>query len=235
MKRQDRREFLRQLAVATGGIVVLPTAFSCTGGGDGSDAAPQGEPGPGNGVELIEEEVLEVPLVMPADWDPVAFNLERGNAGAIPESYLDDINGPDGVPKHLGKHLPFVPEVDPALVPEGYIAIMWGDPDKGYAQHPQAREGSEAYPVGHWYNWVRVRKAVDGEAEEAESEFTAWPKSAYGDTGLFVAADGGDIEVDSGKNTVYLVKLPSDVVAGDTVRIYGHCLYHGEYVDFLVT
>jgi hypothetical protein len=232
MDTSDRREFLRQLAVATGAVVVLPSAISCTGG-SGEQGAPATDAAQPNGVALMEDKVIEVPLAVPADWDPVVFNRERGNAGAIPEFYLDDINGPDGVPKHLGKHLPYVPAVDASLVPEGHLALMWGDPDKGYAMHPQSPEGSEAYPVGHWFNWIRVRKAVDGDAEEEESAFTAWPESAYGDTGHFVAADGGDITADSGKHTVYLVKLPADVAPGDTVRIYGHCLYHGEYVDFL--
>lgn len=229
MKAQDRREFLKQLAIATGGVVVLPLAVSCKGGAGSDKASVTEDPG----VELVEPVMAAVPLVLAADWDPVAFNTDRGNAGAIPAEYLPDINGPDGVPKHLGKHLPYVPQVDPALVPEGYLALMWGDPDKGYAMHPQSPEGSESYPMGHWYNWIRVRKAVEGEAIEAESEFTSWPGPADGDSGLFVAADGGDPAADGGKNTVYLVRLPDDVVAGDTVRIYAHCLYHGEYVDFL--
>ncbi len=229
---QDRREFLRRLAVATGGVVVLPMAVSCTN--DRTDAgSATAVDATEAGVELVDAGMAEVPVTRPEGWDPVGFNTERGNAGAIPDSYLPKINGPDGIPKHLGKHLPYVPSVDPALVPAGYLAIMWGDPDKGYAKHPQAPEGAENYPLGHWYNWIRVRKAVEGEAIEVESEFTAWPGPGEGDTGLFIAADGGDIAVDGGRNTVYLVKLPDDIAAGDTVRIYGHCLYHGEYVDFV--
>ena len=233
MTRQDRREFLRRLALATGGAVVLPMAVSCSKSGEETPAPPAEPVTEGGGVELVENAVSEVPLTAPEDWNPVVFNTDRGNAGAIPESYLDDINGPDGVPKHLGKHLPFVPQVDPALVPAGTLALMWGDPDKGYARHPQSPEGSEAYPLGHFYNWIRVRKAVEGEAEEVESIFSAWPAPAEGDNGLFVGADGGDAAADGGRNTVYLVQLPADVAPGDTVRIYGHCLYHGEYVDFL--
>lgn len=229
MRIQDRREFLRQLAIATGGVVVLPMAISCTGGSESEEVVVTEDAG----VELVKPAMAAVPFVLAADWDPVVFNTDRGNAGAIPEGYLPDINGPDGVPKHMGKHLPYVPQVDPALVPEGYLPVMWGDSGKGYAMHPQAPEGTESYPLGHWYNWIRIRKAVEGEAIETESEFTAWPGPVDGDTGLFVAADGGDLAADGGKNTVYLVKLPEDVVPGDTVRIYGHCLYHGEYVDFL--
>jgi len=234
MTAQDRREFLRRLAIATGGVVVMPAAFGCRKGpGEPGPAVPPPVSTPATLAEVAVGPIPEVPLVRPEGWDPVGFNTSRGNAGAIPESYLPKINGPDGVPKHLGKHLPYVPEVDASLVPAGYLAIMWGDPGKGFAQHPQAPEGAENYPLGHWYNWIRVRKAVEGEAEEMESVFTAWPGPGEGDSGLFVAADGGDITADGGRNTVYLVKLPDDVASGDTLRIYGHCLYHGEYVDFL--
>ena len=139
---KDRREFLKSLAAATGGVVVLPLAISCTGAGDGGadKAAAVTEPTDAGG-ELVSAAVVAVPIVRPDGWDPVAFNSVRGAAGAIPAS--------------------------------------------------------------------------------------------YGDTGLFVAADGQDITANSGKNTVYLVKLPSDVAPGDEVRVYAHCLYHGEYVDFL--
>lgn len=226
---QDRREFLRQLAIATGGVVVLPMTISCQG-----ETNPKTSEGVEEGaVEVVEPVMAAVPLVLAADWDSVAFNTERGNAGGIPQGYLPDINGPDGVAKHMGKHLPYVPSVDKALVPEGYLAIMWGDPTKGHAMHPQAPKGTEVYPLGHWYNWIRVRKAIEGKALEVESGFTEWPGPSEGDIGLFVAADGGELMADGGKNTVYLVKLPDDVGPGDTVRIYGHCLYHGEYVDFV--
>ena len=46
-------------------------------------------------------------------------------------------------------------------------------------------------------------------------------------------AGGGDITAESGKNTVYLCKLPDGLQKGDTVRIWAHCLTHGEYVDFI--
>jgi len=231
MKIQDRREFLRQLAIATGGVVVLPMAVSCTG--DGKEGGQTKAEVANAGVDLVESKMEVVPLTRPVDWDPVAFNTVRGGEGAIPALYMEQINAPDGVVNHMGKHLPYVPSIDPSLVPEGYLAIMWGDPEKGHAMHPQAPAKTEAYPLGHWYNWIKVRKSVEGEAIEVASAFTSWPGPAEGDTGLFVAADGGDLAADSGKNTVYLVKLPDDVAPGDTVRIYGHCLYHGEYVDFV--
>jgi len=228
---KDRRKFLKLLAAATGGVVVAPILTSC-------HRSP-GEPGEkqkkvsGPGVRLGEDGMLKIPLERPVDWDPVAFNKIRGNQGAIPKSYLPDINGEYGVPKHLGKHLPYRPRIDVTLVPEGFLAIMWGNPDRGWAQHPQSPKGSEDYPRGHWYDWVRVRRATRGEAVEVESRYSAWPESGKGDSGLFVASDGGKLEADGGRNTVYLVKLPTDLVSGDTLRIYGHCLYHGEYVDFV--
>jgi len=181
----------------------------------------------------VAENVLEVPPARPENWDPIAFNRDRGNAGAIPESYLADVNGPDGETKHLGKHLPYVVDAAGSDVPEGYLALMWGDPSKGYAQHPNAPEGAEAYPRGHWYDWVRVRKAVAGDAEEIETGFSSWPEPGAGDTGRYLVAGGGSIEENGGKNTIYLVKLPPDVKPGDTVRIWAHCRYHGEYVDFV--
>jgi hypothetical protein len=184
-------------------------------------------------AEPAAENVPEAPLVRPGNWDPVAFNRDRGNSGAIPESYLGDVNGPDGEAKHLGKHLPYAVDAAGLNMPEGYLALMWGDPAKGYAQHPNARKGAEAYPRGHWYDWVRVRKAVAGDAEEVETRFSNWPESGASDTGQYRVAEGGEIEANSGKDTIYLVKLPPDVKPGDTVRIWAHCLYHGEYVDFL--
>jgi hypothetical protein len=175
----------------------------------------------------------EVPTTAPEGWDPIAFNRDRGNAGSIPESYRDDINGPDGETAHLGKHLPYVPDTTGLEIPEGYIALMWGDPTEGYARHPNAPKGAEAYPEGHWYDWVKIRKAVDAEAEEVETTFGSWPEPGADDSGEFLVAGGGAIEDDGGKNTIYLVKLPPGVQTGDTIRVWAHCLYHGEYVDFI--
>ncbi len=63
-------------------------------------------------------------LIQPPGWDPITFNKLRGNQGAIPETYLSDINGPDGPLKHLGKHLPYVPVVPAELVPADKIAVF---------------------------------------------------------------------------------------------------------------
>ena len=112
------------------------------------------------------------------------------------------------------------------------LALMWGDPSKGYARHPNAAP-SAANPEGHWYDWIRVRKATTADAEERESRFSAWPPAGVRDNGTYVAFRGDDPSVDSGKGTIYLAQLPSDVRPGDVVRIHAHCRTHGEYVDFL--
>lgn len=213
----DRRAFLRTLATAAGAVVLVPAVSACGGASatpDGPSAAPS------------------IPKARPSGWDPLAFNRTRGNAGAIPDSYLTDINGPDGDVQHLGKHLPWTPDVDAALVPAGFVAIMWGDPDAGYARHPNAPR-TDDNPEGHWYDWIRVRKATDGEAAELESVYTDWPGTAPDDTGAYAVFGDGDITDDAGKNTIYLAALPDDVQSGDVVRVYAHCLTHGEYVDFV--
>jgi len=214
----DRREFLKQVATVAGGVVLLPVVTACSsaqeqGGKAGAYASP--------------------PQTKPEGFDPIAYNKARGNKGAIPESYLDDINGPDGKLKHLGKHLPYVPTLEGAEVPAGFMALMWGDASKGYAKHPNAPKNESNNNEGHWYNWIRVRKAIDGEAEELKSEFHGWPDVVEGDSGKYAVQGGGEITADAGKNTVYLVGMPQDVKPGDTVRIWAHCLTHGEYVDYI--
>ena len=221
MDREDlrkRREFLKGLAAAAGGVVLLPYVSACSSGEQSETAA----------AAAGSEGVSAPPLVKPSGWDPIAYNRTRGHAGAIPDSYLPDINGEDGVIMHLGKHLPYV--VDPDGAPVGFLPLMWGDPSKGYARHPNAPEGEENNYEGHWYNWIRVRKAVEGDAEELERTFTQWPAD---DPTKYLVLGGGDLTDDSGKNTIYLVAMPDDVESGDTVRIWAHCLTHGEYVDFL--
>jgi len=234
-----RREFLKQIAAVTGGIVLAPLVVSCTTTGAQSakkqsskkrPPPPKRADGIGAGGPL--ETSVPVPKTKPADWNAVAFNKQRGLAGAIPKSYLGAITGPDGEKKHLGKHLPYVPSVDAKLVPAGHVAIMWGDPSKGYAQHPSApKDDAKKYP-GHWYNWVRLRKAVDGEAEEAESKYADWP-GVGAEAKSYIGFGGADIKENKGKNTVYLVKLPKDAKPGDTYRVWAHCLTHGEFVGFI--
>lgn len=173
-----------------------------------------------------------LPKLKPADWDPVAFNLERGLAGSIPESYHAAITSPDGVEKHVGKHLPYVPRVPERLVPDGFIPIMWGDPSKGYAKHPNAAPSDANGGQGHWYNWIRIRKAVQ-DAPEEETTFVSWPEVGSESTGSYVVMGNGDIREDGGRNTIYLAARPHGVRTGDVVRVHAHCLTHGEWVDFI--
>jgi hypothetical protein len=219
----SRRAFLQQLAASTGAVVLLPQVVAC---GSSVEPEPRPAPTPTGGGETVADP-LAVPRTKPADWDAIAFNRARGNAGAIPESYLADVNGPDGELKHLGKHLPYVPNLDSTVVtvPGGALALMWGDDTRSYPRHPAV--------AGHWYDWVRVRRATDDDAEEIESRFAGWPEVGEGQQ-PYLVSDGGDLATDGGKNTVYVVQLPPGVGPGDTVRVIGHCTLHGEYVDFLV-
>jgi hypothetical protein len=214
MKR-GRREFVAGLA----GTSLL---YAC---GGGPPAAPSTA-----GAEAARD---GLPRTRPEGWDPIAFNRARGNAGAIPESYRDAINGPDGATAHLGKHLPYVPTSFAGEVPEGTIPLMWGDPDRGFARHPNADRSEANGFEGHWYDWVRLREATDGDAAEVESTFTGWPTNGPDATGAYGVLGGGDIADDDGKNTVYVVRLPAGVGPGDTLRVHAHCLTHGEYVDFI--
>lgn len=224
----DRRTFLRALGGAASALVLAPLATSC--GGAACDA-PGADTASTSGAEATEPaSPMEIPRERPADWDPVAFNRTRANAGAVPASYLDAINAADGAMNALGKHLPFVPTLPPGTVPAGMIAIMWGDPTKGHARHPNAVRDASNEMHGHWYDWIEIRKAVDGPAVAQRSEYPEWPAPA---SGRFAVLGGGDITDDAGKNTVYLAALPSDVRPGDTVRVFARCLTHGEYVDFL--
>lgn len=238
---ETRRVFLKQLATATGSLVLLPIATGCdeeSSGGEpsgGEPNEPEGTPDPT--AEVAPDAAAEapgpgVPRVAPDDWDAIAFNRDRGNAGAIPEGYRESINGPEGENLHLGKHLPYIPEVPVGVVPTGFLALMWGDPSKGHARHPNAPV-SEANAQGHWYDSIKVRKAITGSAQEMTSTFPHWPPNDQEPSGNYAVLGGGELTEDSGKNTIYVVQLPDDVSPGDTVRVYAHCLTHGEYVDFL--
>ncbi len=233
-KHFTRRDFFHRVAGATGTLVLAPYLVGCEPTST-PDRAPTAMPilEPVAPTETPAAEPPSVPLERPAGWDALAFNKRRGNAGAIPASYLDDINGPDGDARHLGKHLPFLPALDPGVVvPAGMLAIMWGDPSKGYARHPNAAS-TEGNPEGHWYNWIRLRKATAGDTREVESHYRSWPAVEPGDDGAYTALEGDDPARDGGENTVYLAQLPPDVVPGDLVRVHAHCLTHGEYVDFV--
>ncbi len=228
MKPENRRDFLQQLATVTGGVALMPIVTSCSSSKSGSNAADA----PKSASSAPAAQGNAVPLTPPDNWDAIAFNRVRGNAGAIPESYLPSINGPDGPMKHLGKHLPYVPSIE-AAVPAGMIALMWGDPSKGYTRHPNAPRSPDNNNEGHWYNWIKIRKAVAGDAEEITSEYPEWPGTTEQQAEHYVVAGGGDITAEAGKNTVYVAKMPAGLQSGDVIRIYAHCLTHGEYVDFL--
>lgn len=215
-----RRELLQRMAGIVGATLLLPTVSAC-GGRKGASLLADGDP------------ATRIPRTITANWDPIRFNQIRGNAGFIPESYLPQINGPTGARTHIGMHLPYrVLEDDPS-VPDGYIAMMWGDPNKGYSAHPQARRGPANNYEGHWFHWIRVRKATLDDAEELQSTFSEWPVTTNGDNGRYAVHGGASIEADRGVKTVYLVALPTDVEKGDIVRVHARCLQHGEYVDFL--
>lgn len=202
----------------------------------GDEAAPEELPDAAAPEDLTDaatsdEVSTEIPLAKPDDWDPLAFNMARGATGSIPEIYMAKIHGEDGMTAHLGKHLPYVP--GGVEVPEGHLALMWGDPALGNAKHPNAPVGTEGYERGHWYDWVRVRKSTADDAPEAETLFDGWPELGDAATGTYQVLGEGEITDEGGKNTVYVVRLPEGVASGDVVRVHAHCLYHGEYVDFV--
>lgn len=232
MRALDRRQVLGGFAAA-GLVALLPAACATREPPPPAPLDPPEPRTPDVPHAATEGHPGAVPWERPEGWNPIAFNRDRGNAGFIPESYRAAINGPDGATAHLGKHLPYVPALAADAVPAGFLAIMWGDPAKGHAKHPNAAP-SEELPGGHFYDWIRVRKAVHGIATEVESTFTSWPDSGAGDSGRYTA-DGGPAPTDeSGKDTVNLCRLPEDVRPGDLVRIHAHCRTHGEYVDFVV-
>lgn len=214
MKRMDRRDFFKTTMGFAGLSLIMPIISACE--------------------TKTNSENVQLPMEKPKKWNPIEFNRLRRNSGAIPQSYLPAINGPDGEKKHLGKHLPYIPKLNPEIViPAGYIPIMWGDSSKGYTPHPNAVPGPDNNFLGHWYNRIEIRKAISVYAESMTSNYSGWPKNKDQNQGLYISATGGDLSNENGIHTVYLAKLPSDVKKGDTVRILAHCLTHGEYVDFI--
>ncbi len=232
---------MESLAAATGGTLLLPYVTAC---GKNSPAAATKH---------------GLPTSRPENWNAIEYNRKRGVAGAIPASYMAKINGTDGDSKHLGKHLPFIPELAAnrfssmdlsknALIDNTVLPIMWGDPAKGHARHPNAPKSEANNFEGHWYNWIRIRKATTEPAIELQNNFANWPEGEFSNQvdirldGKMQLTKGGylsfdpeqtDVTADSGKNTVYLTQLPKDVKKGDWIRVWAHCLTHGEYVDFL--
>ena len=168
------------------------------------------------------------PAKRPDNWDVVDYNVRRGEVGFIPKKYMVDIHNPGGIEGHLGKHLPYVVKPAAARVSDGLLTLGWGDPAKGYAQHPNAPR-TDANPEGHWYNWIRVSPEGDPRLE-VTTTFDDWPKST---TGQLAAMTGDDPADNGGRNSIYLARLPDGLAPGDWVRVWAHCLTHGEYVDFL--
>lgn len=232
----NRRTFLQQSAVAGLALPTLGSVVSACASKAASPAgaasAPAAKAAAKAASEVTGGATAGVPIIKPTDWDVVKYNTARGAAGAIPKGYMDKITAADGLPKHLGKHLPYLPSGLPAdRQMEGYLALMWGDPKLGYTMHPNAPK-SEKNPEGHWYNWIRV--AIEGkEASEVETKFDGWPQCTDAVKGKLVGFEDPDPAATNGKNSVYMTLLPEGAKAGDTVRIWAHCLTHGEYVDFL--
>lgn len=211
----NRRAFLVQLAALTGSTVVWPTT---------AVAAPS---------QQKLETLMTVPLARPDDWNAVEFNLLRGNAGAVPLTYLAELNAPDSDKQYLGMHLPYLPRVEKTLLPKGFIALMWGDAAKGQVPHPQAPADAARRFPGHWFDWIRLRKSGNGNFKEVESRYGNWPQVQASDNGAYAVYGKGSLTEDEGRNTIYLAALPPDVAPNDTLRVWGHCRLHGEYVDFL--
>ncbi len=218
MDKHSRRDFLRKLSAATGAVVIAPVAIACGGNAEVTTAqvtTPSAPP------------PIELPRVRPELWDAIDFNRRRGLGGAIPLSFQDDINGPDGRAA-IGKHLPYIPYLQEEVVPRGMIGLMFGDEGAGFPRHPAAPIGMDN--EGHRFDWIRIRKATESEAEEKETRFSDWP---IPDSGGYAVYDGGELTDESGKNTVYVAELPADVEPGDLVRVVAHCNLHGEYVQFV--
>ncbi|MBI2378402.1 MAG: hypothetical protein HYV07_30670 [Deltaproteobacteria bacterium] len=215
--RIDRRRFLELTLAGVSAPVAGSILSACAGQ---------------KNVAAAANDLTAPPTARPEVWDAIAYNTARGAAGFIPPAYMKDIQADGGDKKHLGKHLPFVPKAFPEdRKVAGYLPLMWGDPDKGNAKHPNAAKTPEK-PDGHWYNWIRL--AINGEpASEVETRFDDWPKCSDAVNGKLAGCVDPDPAAEEGKNTVYLAELPKDAKPGDTVRVWAHCITHGEYVDFL--
>lgn len=227
--RLPRRDFLENLAVATGTVVLLPSVSACGAAKSYSNTSEnQGRPAHG-GSEAKGSSVMDVPDIKPPDWNALDFNRARGAAGAIPSQYMEKINGPGGTEKHLGKHLPYLPPMTEQQIPAGFVAVMFGDASRGFAKHPNAPADPAQNYEGHWYDWIEVKTNAGG----LKSTYSSWPSTGAGDNGQYVAFNGQDITADGGKHTVYLVAMPEGTAPGSEIRVLAHCINHGEYVDFL--
>jgi hypothetical protein len=207
MSLASRRQVLKLLQLA-GATALLPRVVAC---------APR-------------QSGLPLPPRRDGAWDPIAFNLARARQGAVPAAYLAKIEGPDGISQHLGKHLPFVVTdgniLDAALA-ANVLPIQWGDPRKGHARHPNAAPTAEL-PTGHYYDWVDL---LVGSAETRVG-FAVWPQNRPEYAGRYRGLRAVDPTGEEGRDTVYLVPIHGAARRSE-VRVHGHCLTHGEYVDFV--
>lgn len=216
-----RRTFLGNAAAASGLLFVPPSLLA--GCGSSSQTVRTDDPVSGGGFDTP-------PIQRPGGWDPVKYNLERGDAGFIPASYMAKIKDRGGIVGHLGKHLPYTVPLAAERAAPGHLPVMWGSPEKGYARHPNGRRTAEN-PAGHWYDWIRIAPEGDVSAE-VTTAFDEWPAPSAG-SGRIVGLEGADPAADGGRNSVYLARLPRGTRPGDWVRVWAHCLTHGEYVDFV--
>ena len=205
-----RRALLQKGLVIGGASLLLPSMVACNGRNSAGQSG--------------------LPLSKPTDWDEIAFNTQRALAGAAPASYHGAIQSDGGDKKHVGKHLPYL--VGDIAAPAGYVAVMIGDAAKGYARHPNAAAEKEIGEIGHWYDWIKIRPAIDAKAEEVTSVYSAWPQTAASDNGKIVPVSGKSFADNGGRETVYLAQLPKGVKQGDMLRVIGHCNKHGDYVGF---
>lgn len=210
------------------------TANSGEGHGQSTHPENKSEPEIISRDQAAAESGFGVPNSRPPNWNPFTFNLYRGKRGSIPKDYLAQIIEEGVLEKKLGMHLPYVPKLSKEKreqVPKGYLPLMWGDPSKGNAMflHQEANGDQQ----GVWFDWIRIRKAVIGRADESQSRYQGWPQTPAG-SGSYMADQGESLTAQDGKHTVYLAQLPGDVRGGDLVRVWGHCKARGEYIDFVV-
>jgi hypothetical protein len=236
----DRREFLKDAAMVSSSAVLLGVAACKTAATPAPEtAAKQAAASETEGAkEAMVAKATEFfagpdapPTAKSANWDAVQYNIARGKLGYIPSAYMAQILATDGIKNQLGKHLPYVPALSPSIQKEGYLPVMWGDPQLGYAQHPNGPKAADN-PEGHWYNWIRITKEGDA-GSLVETRFDNWPTVSSEVNGLYKPLSGKDVTLDGGRNTVYLAELPPGLQDGDTVMVWAHCLTHGEYVDFV--
>lgn len=210
----DRRSLLRRLA-ALGAAPALAAACG------GARPAP---------IDPAERAAYALPPVTPpAGWDPIAYNLARGRVGYIPPDYLAEVKGPGGFAVIVGEHLGYAVQHEAVKLSEGRLALMFGDPRRGHVRHPNSPR-TKSDLVGHWVDWIRVRAVKGG--EEVETRFDDWPVCSSLVQGRILPRVGNNPADDSGRNSVFVAKLPEGVAVGDQLRIWAHCRSHGEYVDY---